>query len=276
MCRLFGFRSVIKSHVHRSLLSAENALAKQSENHPDGWGVTYYVDGHPHLIRNTKSALEDQLFQQIGKSLTSQTVLAHVRKATMGNVSVLNCHPFQFGPWVFAHNGEIPNYSAVADALHKQIEPSLVRYVFGQTDSEVIFYLFLSELFKKGLLSENFLTATQVIDALKSTIANIKKVVDLEGLSPPFLTLVISNGQLMVGLRENKELYYSTHKGLCLDKGSCTYFSPSCESPAKKGDKVSHFLLSSEPLFGENMWQKLDDGDIVAVDEKMRLCWSKV
>ena len=49
MCRMFGFRSVLDSHVHRSLLGAENALALQAEHHPDGWGVAYYLGGAPHL-----------------------------------------------------------------------------------------------------------------------------------------------------------------------------------------------------------------------------------
>ena len=30
MCRLFGFRSVLQSQVHRSLANADNALAVQS------------------------------------------------------------------------------------------------------------------------------------------------------------------------------------------------------------------------------------------------------
>ena len=41
MCRLFGFRSVIPSQVHQSLVGAENALMLQSDRHPDGWGVAW-------------------------------------------------------------------------------------------------------------------------------------------------------------------------------------------------------------------------------------------
>ena len=56
MCRLFGFRSVIPSQVHRSLLSADNALGTQSSQHPDGWGVAFYVDGSPHLTKSPSTA----------------------------------------------------------------------------------------------------------------------------------------------------------------------------------------------------------------------------
>ncbi|HEX7669417.1 MAG TPA: class II glutamine amidotransferase, partial [Polyangiaceae bacterium] len=74
MCRLFGFRSVISSQVHRSLLAAENALGTQSNQHPDGWGVAYYVDGAPHVTRNPITAMGDQLFHRLSGVVSSQTV----------------------------------------------------------------------------------------------------------------------------------------------------------------------------------------------------------
>jgi glutamine amidotransferase len=107
MCRLFGFKSSISSQVHRSLLRADNALAVQSEDHPDGWGVAYYIENIPHLIKNSKIALEDNLFERVSGIVSSKVVLAHIRKASVGDINMLNCHPFQYGPWTFAHNGEI-------------------------------------------------------------------------------------------------------------------------------------------------------------------------
>jgi len=56
MCRLFGFRSVLRSRVHRSLRTADNALAVQSRVHPDGWGVAYYVAGFSNVTTTTETA----------------------------------------------------------------------------------------------------------------------------------------------------------------------------------------------------------------------------
>src|SRR5690606_5507539 len=152
VCRLFGFRSVIPSQVHRSLVAADNALGKQSERHPDGWGVAYYVDGAPHVTRSAAGALDDALFRRVSGSGRSETVVAHVRKATQGNLTVLNSHPFQYGRWVMAHNGDIPRFAAVREALEQAIAPRLRRFILGDTDSERIFFLFLSELAKYGEL----------------------------------------------------------------------------------------------------------------------------
>ena len=52
MCRLFGFKSIINSQVHKSLVHTDNAFASQSTKHPDGWGVAYYREDVPHLIKS--------------------------------------------------------------------------------------------------------------------------------------------------------------------------------------------------------------------------------
>ena len=119
MCRIFGFRSVIKSQVHKSLLSADNALAQQSEVHRDGWGVAYYMGNAPHLIKSETQALSSNLFTKVSGVVSSETVVAHIRRATKGENHVLNTHPFQFGRWIFCHNGNIDKFSEHRDALLK-------------------------------------------------------------------------------------------------------------------------------------------------------------
>ena len=103
MCRIFGFRSVMQSQVHRSLVSADNAFMLQSERHPDGWGVAYYVAQAPHVIKGASAAFGDQLFKHVSGIVTSETVLAHLRKATQGELSPINTHPFQYGHLSLIH-----------------------------------------------------------------------------------------------------------------------------------------------------------------------------
>ena len=66
--------------------------------------------------------------------IKSHNVIAHVRKATVGNVKLENCHPFVrelWGRyWVFAHNGDLKDY---APHLHGAFRP------VGDTDSEQAF-----------------------------------------------------------------------------------------------------------------------------------------
>ncbi len=266
MCRLFGFRSVIPSQVHRSLLAAENALGVQSNEHPDGWGVAFYVDGAPHVTRSPTTALGDALFHRLSGVVSSETVLAHVRKATQGSRTIFNCHPFQFGRWVFAHNGDIPNFDVKRERLLMEVSPRFRRYILGETDSEVLFFVFLSALEAFGPLgADRGLEA--INDALREAVNRTRELCDTDG-TRALLTVVATNGESLVAVQGGKELYFSTHKTRCADRSTCSSLSAACEAPSSTG-RVNHFIVSSEPLQGENVWEPLAAGDIIGVDGRM-------
>src|SRR5690242_12310291 len=226
MCRLFGFRSVIPSQVHRSLLAAENALGTQSNQHPDGWGVAFYVDGSPHVTRNPITAMGDQLFHRLSGVVSSQTVVAHVRKATRGDKTVLNCHPFQYGRWVFAHNGDVPDFERHRSALMAEVAPELSRFVLGETDSEVAFYIFLSELAKHRALSEER-SAAEVAAALRKMDKKVRAISDTPDAQAS-LTVVVTNGDTMAAVHGGKDLFLSTYKTRCSDRHACKSLSAEC------------------------------------------------
>ena len=272
MCRLFGFRSVIPSQVHRSLLAAENALGVQSNKHPDGWGVAFYVDGSPHITRNPTTALGDSLFHRLSGVVSSETVLAHVRKATQGKNNVLNCHPFQYGRWTFAHNGDIPNFPETQPKLLDLISPALRRFVLGDTDSEVVFFILLTHMSQHGPLSRT-LAIEEIVAALRKTVEQVRSICDKPGQKPCLLTFMLTDGTTFVATQGGKELFWSTYKKKCSEREVCASLSPECEAPTRTG-YVNHLILSSEPLQGDNIWEQLEDGDVVGVDHRMRVLFS--
>ncbi len=269
MCRLFGFRSVIQSQVHRSLVQADNALCGLSEQHPDGWGVAYYVDGTPHVMRSACSALSDRVFQRVSGVVASETVVAHVRKATQGALNVLNCHPFQHGRWVFAHNGDIANFAETREKLMAHISPRLSRFILGDTDSEVIFFMVLTQLLRYGSLDSRF-TLADVRSALLRALEQVRETCDPTAPKPALLTCILTDGATMLGHQGGKELTYSTYKTQCADGGTCKKRAAACEAPTRDGF-VNHLLFTSVPLSGENVWTTMNPGDVVGVDARMRL-----
>ena len=225
MCRLFGFRSVIPSQV--------------------------------------LTAFTDALFHRVSGVVASETVLAHVRKATQGARTVLNCHPFQYGRWTFAHNGDIPGFDQVRGDLLAEVAPRLRRYVLGDTDSEVVFFVFLSHLAEFGPLSRRH-SVEDVSEALRTAMLRVREVA-CKDESRPLLTAIVSDGDTMVATQGGKELYFSTYKTRCSDRDDCPSLSPECEAPSVTG-YVNHLIFSSEPLQGENIWEPLKDGEIIGVD----------
>lgn len=283
MCRLFGFRSIIPSQVHRSLISADNALVWQSTCHPDGWGVAYYVGHFPHVIKSDSTAIHDALFRRVSGIVSSHTVVAHLRKATRGKNSLINCHPFQYGGWIFAHNGDIPDFASHRGALVAQVNPVLRRFILGDTDSEVIFYMLLGHMARRlgdqGVtLSQRDVPLEVIAAAARDTIREVERITGWSCHQPPddpqaprlLLSFVLTNGELMVAHQGGKELYGSTFKVCCPERDTCPSFAPECEGERASG-RVNHMLFSSEQLSGENVWTPLPLGQLMGVDAQMRL-----
>jgi glutamine amidotransferase len=277
MCRLFGFRSVIQSQVHRSLVSAENALGVQSALHRDGWGVAYYAGGVPHLLRSADTALSDKLFHRVSGIVASETVVAHIRSATQGLNTPVNNHPFQHGRWVFAHNGNVAGFREVRAELLEDIAPEFLRFLLGDTDSEVLFYLLLSCMQQRAAVHHvRPYPLDAVLEAMEDVVERVVRAAgpcSTDPAGPPedtYLTWVLTDGSLLVGHHGGKPLHFSTWKTRCPEREVCPFFQQSCEALSASG-RVNHLIVSSEPLQGENVWWPMRPGQFVAVDGAMRL-----
>ena len=268
--------------MHRSLLSAENALVWQSERHPDGWGVAYYVDVVPHLIKTAETALQDTLFRRVSGIVSSHTVVAHLRKATKGSNALMNSHPFQYGSWIFAHNGDVPRFGELRGELVARINPVLRRYILGDTDSEVFFYLMLTHMSNDlgvcgKTLHQRGVEPGEIIAAIGRAVREVEDVTGLccygqgsDDEEKLLLTFVLTNGEILMAHQGGKELFTSTYKVCCAERDICPSFGPSCEAPSAQGERVNHLVVSSEALHGENVWTAMRPGQVVGVDTKMR------
>lgn len=267
---------MVPSQVHKSLVHADNALMMQGSDHPDGWGVAYYVANSPHIIKSARSAIDDHLFQRVSGIVSALTVIAHLRKATAGDHSIINSHPFQYGRWVFAHNGNIKNFDQCRDHLLQGVHPNLRRFILGDTDSEIIFYLILTHLSRHIDLNYSKCELHHLKKAAAGALNEIQKITgpfereDKVNEDFTYLTFIMSNGEVMFAHQGGKELHYSTYKSACSEKDQCPSYAHECENPTKNGH-VNHLVLSSEVIDGENIWIPLKPGEVIGVDSSMNL-----
>lgn len=115
-----------------------------TDEHKDGWGIAFFEGkGVRHFVDH--QAAVDSPIASLIKSypIKSKNVIAHIRKATQGVVSLENCHPFVrecWGVyWVFAHNGDLKNFAPVLDGAYHTV---------GSTDSEWAFCYVMQEMRK--------------------------------------------------------------------------------------------------------------------------------
>jgi predicted glutamine amidotransferase len=139
MCRVFGCVAAEPVSIRRELLEAENPLIRQSEDHDSGWGMAVYEraeGGEPRLVRFPAAAYADGEFVS-ATSLRGRIFNVHVRRATMGDLSLRNTHPFSLANYTLGHNGTILLYPRL-------LEPGM-RRPEGDTDSEYLFNLLMSD-----------------------------------------------------------------------------------------------------------------------------------
>jgi predicted glutamine amidotransferase len=285
MCRLFGFRSLAPSRAHRSLVLAENALHAQADVHTDGWGIGYYLRGEAYVVRSDKPCRDDESFTLISERLASQTFVAHVRKATVGQSNPLNSHPFRHGCWLFAHNGTVFGFDRLVDRILAETAPELRGLALGTTDSERLFYFLLTGLIGGGQCEHGRAAVDEAVAsrALRSQVARLCQIAAELGEPPPLLNFILTNGAVFFAHRSGLELFLATQKLSCADAATCPVvdkvclqsLSPLSAHLAQAGSgaplrQVNHALVSSEPVGDEHLWEELPEGHLLTVGPSMR------
>lgn len=144
MCQLLGMNCNTPTDVTFSFTGFAQRGGCTDE-HADGWGIAFFEGskGLRHFVDHQR-ACDSPVADLIRRyPIKSRHVIAHIRKATQGQVALENCHPFVrelWGRyWVFAHNGNLDNFFP---RLHGAFQP------VGGTDSERAFCWLMQELAK--------------------------------------------------------------------------------------------------------------------------------
>lgn len=201
MCRLFGVRAARPVPLYRYLIGGDNSFAVQSLEHPDGWGVAYYDGAAPTVVKSILPAICDERFESTSFEVQAPTVVAHLRRATVGKVAAQNCHPFRRGNWVFAHNGHIHGVDVLRDEVAAHAAADLRDPLEGNTDSELYFALFLTALRQRVPLDH----PAPSLDALRGALGWASEtILRITGSTIPpgqstSLTCLASNGEVLVG-----------------------------------------------------------------------------
>jgi predicted glutamine amidotransferase len=173
MCELLGISSNKKIPFEKIYLE----FRSHATLHKDGWGIAFHEPRTFNVIKEAKPANFSSLSKYIATHVKSHLIIAHIRKASRGNVALRNTHPFQrelFGKsWVFAHNGTVFERPEVRDF-------QLIHYFpIGQTDSELAFCYILDRLKEMG----NNLTFEEKMDTILSSV----RVIDVGAFGFNFL-----------------------------------------------------------------------------------------
>ena len=244
MCQLLGMNANTPTDVTFSFTGFAQR-AGHTADHTDGWGIAFFEDkGLRHFVDHER-AVDSPVAELIRRyPIKSRNVIAHIRKATQGRVSLENCHPFVrelWGRyWVFAHNGDLKDFRP---RLHGHFQP------VGNTDSEQAFCWIMQELSKSH-------AALPSIEELTHTLRELAAKISPHGT----FNFLLSNGEALWAHATTHLCYIERQHPFTQAQLSDEDLSVDFSRETTPQDKVA--IIVTAPLTQNEQWTPFQNGEL--------------
>lgn len=262
MCRLYGLHATHPTRPASDLIDAQNSLIQQSRedgrglSNPHGWGVGIVTNGTVRCERQVGPASESADFRANVLQAEGTTVLAHVRRATIGTPSHENTHPFRDGDALLMHNGHIEAFDTVRSKLLDALPDDRARAIRGDTDSEHFFQLLRARQAEGPDRSRADILREAIQDVLAWSEAD-------HPAAEVALNVLWADDRSIVGSRLNRSLWYRARENpyRCPDTGR-----HHADPPA--GDAYRAYVVASERITDEE-WTEIPNGSVFEITDEM-------
>ncbi len=277
MCRLLAYKGTSIA-VDELLYKPKNSLINQSINakeieeplNGDGFGIGWYsqeISAEPATFVSLNPAWSNRNLRSLAPKIKTECLIAHVRAASVGEVSESNCHPFQYKSLLMAHNGGVENFSRIKRELRSGLTDELYNWIKGQTDSEHIFAFLISRV----LTEHKTISIDSVVEAFEYTFNALKVMMAKHDIKEEaYLNMVLTNGQFIVGTRyvtnPNEDpltLYHSEGGRYVVEDGITHLMAPEDDDQA--------VLVVSEKLTEDAHWTMIPKNHFVIVEPTLNV-----
>lgn len=264
--------------IDKLLYQPKNSLINQSFHareieeplNGDGFGVGWYVpevNYEPITFVSVNPAWNNRNLRNLAPKIKTDCMIAHVRAASVGDVSESNCHPFQYKSMLMAHNGGVEDFGKIKRLIREPLSDELYNWIKGQTDSEHIFAFLLNELFK----SHKIISPDSIVASFEHTFTELKKLMRDHGITEPaYLNMVVTNGLFLVATRyctdpkeEPLTLYHSEGSRYVVEDGVTRMEAPDDDDQA--------VLVVSEKLSDDPYWTMIPPNHFVIVEQTLNV-----
>ena len=167
MCELFGVTAKRRKRLNNLL----REFYSHSDEHPHGWGLACFRGTEtPFLQKEPVKATESALLAKIlSVPLDERAAIAHIRHATIGELSRANSHPFTATDncgrvWTLAHNGTVFDSALLERFKERQT---------GGTDSERILFFLIDRIDREQDRFGRALDAAERFDLLTAAVSEL-------------------------------------------------------------------------------------------------------
>ncbi len=245
MCQLLGMNCNIPTDIVFSFTGFAHRGAR-TDDHKDGWGIAFFEGAGVRLFVDHQSAVASPVAELIKSyPIKSKNVIAHIRKATQGQVALENCHPFVrelWGRyWVFAHNGDLKQFAPTLDGAFRPV---------GNTDSERAFCYLLQQLRRR------FGDMPPARAELKATIDKLTREIAAHGV----FNMMLSDGSSLFAHCSTRLHYIVRQYPFAQAKLSDEDLSVDFSEVTTPNDRVA--VIVTEPLTTNESWQPFGVGEL--------------
>lgn len=246
MCQLLGMNCATPTDITFSFRGFSQRAGITSD-HSDGFGIAFFEDKACRLFVDNQSAVLSPIAELIRNyPIKSRNVIAHIRKATQGKITLENSHPFireLWGrQWIFAHNGDLHDF---APRLSGKFTP------VGNTDSELAFCYVLDQLVLKfGFVEPSLKDIFAVLEEISPKVAEYGT-----------FNFCLSNGQALFSYATTKLHWivreYPFRPARLIDIDVEVDFS----AVTTPEDRVA--VITTEPLTDNEEWFSYQAGEMI-------------
>jgi glutamine amidotransferase len=246
---------------HSLVLQSSRSTEREDPLNGDGFGIGWYAPelaADPAVFRSITPAWNNRNLLSLSRVVESGCVLAHVRAATHASgVNESNCHPFRFGRYLFAHNGDLAGFRLLRRSLLDSVGDAAFDNVYGSTDSEHLFALVIDEL-ERAREPEG---AERMTAALQRALVRALELAErFAPGQPSWLNMVLADGDHAVACRFSNDREHGP-ESLYLYHGR----NPEPALGRTVDDRLTApaLFVSSERLSGDPGWQAVPPGRMV-------------
>ena len=244
MCQLLGMNCNTPTDVTFSFAGFAQRGGR-TDHHADGWGIAFFEDRGVRQFIDPTAACDSPVAELIRRyPIKSKLVISHIRKATVGEVKLQNCHPFVrelWGRyWVFAHNGDLKDY---APRLHGQFRP------VGSTDSEQAFCWLMQELAKAH-------ASVPPVQELTATLRELVPQVARHGT----FNMLLSNGEALWAHGSTKLCYIVRQHPFASARLADEDLAVNFAEHTTPQDRVA--VVATTPLTRDEQWTPFAPGEL--------------
>ncbi|MGD9000652.1 MAG: class II glutamine amidotransferase [Granulosicoccaceae bacterium] len=242
----------------------------------DGFGVGWYAPGTdpiPAVFTSVSPAWSNRNLHRLAEKIRSGCFFAHVRAALRGGlVNEINCHPFQFGRYLWMHNGSIAEFRNIRRRLRASLTDDAYDAIQGTTDSEHAFAVFLNLLGD----CDTPKTTAQLAKTLRDTLHLLMEYTGEAGITHPcYLNFAVTDGDSIIISRAVNQPGV-TPPSLYVSRGErfeCC--NGEYRMKATTSDRPPAIIIASEPLTEyRSDWEQVPENHILAITPEHELLFT--